>query len=85
MIHLSLSKVWPPDYIQSLFAMPLFNWDASSVRHAMSNHFWIYWAVTLPLTALVMAVVTVFAIFQARKNRVDVDKARQSADGKLVA
>ena len=65
--------------------MPLFNWNASSVHHVMSNHFWIYWAVTLPLTSLVMAVVTVFAILQARNNRADVDKARQSADSKLVA
>ena len=39
-----------------MFAMPLFNWQASENASILSDHFWIYWAVTVPLTIAVIAV-----------------------------
>ena len=38
---------------QSLFAMPMFDWNAP-VDKTMSDRFWIYWAVTIPLTVVVV-------------------------------
>lgn len=35
--------------------MPMFDWNASP-SEAVSGHFWVYWAVTLPLTLAVIGV-----------------------------
>ena len=42
------------DKSQSLFAMPLFDWDAEHGASVFSGRFWIYWVITVPLTILVM-------------------------------
>lgn len=34
----------------------MFNWQASGTEPVLSSRFWIYWAVTLPLTLLVLSV-----------------------------
>lgn len=39
---------------QSLFAMPLFDWQASSKGSIVGQYFWVYWAFAIPLTALVL-------------------------------
>ena len=36
--------------------MGMFNWQASGTDPVLSSRFWIYWAVTLPLTLLVLSV-----------------------------
>lgn len=36
--------------------MSMFNWQASGTEPVLSSRFWIYWAVTLPLTLLVLLV-----------------------------
>ena len=36
--------------------MSMFNWQASGTDRVLSSRFWIYWAVTLPLTLLVFSV-----------------------------
>ena len=41
---------------QSFFSMSVFNWQASGTDPVLSSRFWIYWAVTLPLTLLVFSV-----------------------------
>ena len=41
---------------QSFFSMSMFNWQASGNDPVLSSRFWIYWAVTLPLTLLVLSV-----------------------------
>jgi hypothetical protein len=40
----------PATFVSSLFAMPLFNWDAQGNSQVIKHRFWIYWAVTAPLT-----------------------------------
>lgn len=40
---------------QSLFAMPMFEWPHTPGQ-TVSGHFWVYWAVTLPLTLVVVGV-----------------------------
>ena len=39
--------------LKSFFAMPLLDWQAPRDGPVVSHRFWIYWAVTLPLTAVV--------------------------------
>jgi Mg2+ and Co2+ transporter CorA len=39
----------PGTFVASLFAMPLFDWTSTNV---FRSGFWIYWAITVPLTAL---------------------------------
>lgn len=36
--------------------MSMFNWQASANDPVLSSRFWVYWAVTVPLTLLVLAV-----------------------------
>lgn len=45
----------PGTFVASLFAMPMFDWNAPP-NHSLSNRFWIYWAVTIPLTVVVIGV-----------------------------
>ncbi|KAH7357139.1 hypothetical protein BKA65DRAFT_221606 [Rhexocercosporidium sp. MPI-PUGE-AT-0058] len=46
----------PGAYIATLFSMNMFNWHAAAGEHILSNNFWVYWAVTLPITALVLLI-----------------------------
>jgi len=40
--------------LQAIFAMPVFEWDVNGAP-VMKNGFRYYWAVTMPLTLLVLA------------------------------
>lgn len=64
---------------QSFFAMPLLDWNAFSMTDVMTRHFWLYWAVAIPLTVFVMAIVGVYGFVQARENRKAADNARKMA------
>jgi heme/copper-type cytochrome/quinol oxidase subunit 2 len=55
--------------------MPLFNWGAPAMGKVMTGHFWIYWAITIPLTILVIGIVSLFAINENRKAKNDIDNA----------
>ncbi|KAI0470024.1 hypothetical protein GGR56DRAFT_154543 [Xylariaceae sp. FL0804] len=43
----------PGTFIAALFAIPSLNWNSSNV---VTGHFWVYWAFTLPATALIFLV-----------------------------
>jgi hypothetical protein len=43
----------PATFFAALFAVPTLRWDEESI---VSDRFWIYWAFTLPTTALVFIV-----------------------------
>lgn len=45
----------PGTFVASLFAMPMFDWNAPTNDY-VSSRFWIYWAVTVPLTFAVLAI-----------------------------
>ena len=45
----------PGTFVSSLFAMPMFDWNAAP-EHSIDRNFWIYWAVTIPLTCIVVVV-----------------------------
>lgn len=40
----------PGTFISSLFSMSMFDWNAG--KQVISDRFWIYWVVTMPLTLL---------------------------------
>ncbi|PMD55753.1 uncharacterized protein K444DRAFT_482302, partial [Hyaloscypha bicolor E] len=44
----------PGTFFASLSAMPLFDWEASTTLHIMKSRSWIYWAVAIPSTILVL-------------------------------
>jgi hypothetical protein len=54
-IALLTMVILPGTFISTLFAIPLFNWDAESWRDVPKSRFWFYWALTLPLTILTVA------------------------------
>lgn len=41
---------------QSFFAIPLFDWQASSQRGIVGQYFWTYWAFAIPLAVLVLSI-----------------------------
>jgi len=59
----------PGTFISSFFAMPLFDWDAESSRGIVTPHFWVYWAVTIPLTLLTMVIIALWIQVQERKRK----------------
>lgn len=60
----------PGTFVASFFAMPLFEWNAV-------GHFWVYWAVTVPLTFLTLVVWVLWTRRQARVHRVLERRARE--------
>jgi hypothetical protein len=46
----------PGTFVASFFSMPILSWDAGVNGLVVRRPFWIYWAVTVPLTALVLGV-----------------------------
>ncbi|KAL7820183.1 hypothetical protein V8C44DRAFT_346877 [Trichoderma aethiopicum] len=56
----------PGTFIATFFAMPLFDWSAPTLSRVTNRHFWVYWAVTGPLTLTTMAGVMVWALWHNR-------------------
>ena len=67
----------PGTFIAALFAMPLFQWDAVGDNKVVSNRFWIYWAVTVPLTFLTLLFWVLWTKRQARMHRSSDKRARE--------
>ena len=64
--------------------MPMFNWQADSGTAVVSPRFWVYWAITAPLTILVVLVWFIWIAFKdARHKREDLEMAQGfEVDGK---
>jgi hypothetical protein len=62
--------------------MPLFNWGAPTTSEIVGNHFWIYWAVTGPLTIMTMTIVGYWILSRTQKNMND--KSSHSEEDSLV-
>jgi cell division protein FtsB len=46
----------PGTFVSSFFSISIFDWQAPAGSSVLSPRFWIYWAVTLPLTLVVFAI-----------------------------
>ena len=60
----------PGTYVAALFAMPLFQWNAETGIGLVSKHFWIYWATTVPLTILTVAIWIVWTKVMGNRHNV---------------
>ena len=63
--------------LKSFFAMPLLDWQAPSDASIISHRFWIYWAVTVPLTATVLLLWSTWYLLQGgqrAKSRTSLEK-----------
>jgi cytochrome c oxidase assembly factor CtaG len=60
-------------------AMPLFDWGAGAWGSIVSDRFWIYWAVTVPLTMIIGIIVTRWILMGNRR-----DKDREIAERFVV-
>ena len=62
--------------MQSIFSMPVLNWDAKS-RDIATEHFWVYWAITIPLTFVVMSFSLLWMVRDQLKERLKVKKEQR--------
>ena len=67
----------PGASVAALFSMPLFEWDAIDVGMVVSKRFWVYWAVTVPLTFLTLLFWVLWTKRQARLHKVSAKQAKE--------
>ena len=70
---------FPGVYLASVFSMDFFNFQSEGL--SISNWFWIYWVVTLPTTAIIVALWYAWERRrEARYDREDTDLEKGSED-----
>jgi hypothetical protein len=75
---------FPGAYLASVFSMTFFNFQNSS-GPSVSESFWIYWAVTIPITMIIVGVWYVWEKKrEARYNKEDMDLERGSENMEKV-
>ena len=67
----------PGAFMSALFAVPVFQWDAPKGESVVSKRFWVYWAVTIPVTLLVIIPWAVWTRQRASDNRRRLREARE--------
>ncbi|KAK6351433.1 hypothetical protein TWF718_004593 [Orbilia javanica] len=70
----------PGTFVSALFAMPVLNWEAKSYSEVMTDKFWVYWAVTLPMTLLVVLAWVAWTKRQSWLNRRDHEEGMKTYD-----
>lgn len=53
----------PGTFLSSLFAIPVFDWDALHGNQVVNPRLWVYWAFTIPITILVVALYLIWENF----------------------
>jgi len=67
----------PATFFAALFAMPLFDWDATTV---IKDRFWVYLALALPATTIIPAVWFVVSCLQHQsRERLEKEERRRVA------
>jgi Mg2+ and Co2+ transporter CorA len=56
----------PPTFVASAFAMPLFDWNAATIETILSQRFWMFWAVSAPLTVIICMI---WGLWYQRKQK----------------
>jgi hypothetical protein len=74
----------PGTFIASLFAMPLLDWQAEAGQPVISHRFWIYWAVTIPLTLLVVILWIGWLLWSLRQQSKENARVREHT-GRILA
>lgn len=88
----------PGTFVASFFAMPLLDWNATHEDAVVTDRFWIYWAVTIPLTvAVILCWLTFFwrkdflkllhslnvSLVRQRRNRKDAEASHGTANSTI--
>ena len=74
---------FPGAYLASVFSMTFFNFQNSGP--SVSDQFWIYWAVTIPVTAIIVGIWYVWEKRrEAKYNKEDTDLEKGSEDMEKV-
>ena len=69
----------PSTFIAALFSMPLFQWDSKTIGNSyVSRQFWIYWAVSIPLTCVTLVVWFAWTRWRMRQHRKQNEMNRES-------
>jgi len=69
-----LQQVAPLNYLQALFSMSMFNWQARNGEPVYSSYLWVYFLITVPLTVLVVAVWFWWFRTQERTHKPDIEE-----------
>ena len=67
----------PGNFLAALFSAPLFDWDNAnedSIAVGMKAQFKLFWAITIPLTALAFAMYTGWSLYEKRQFDRALDK-----------
>lgn len=74
----------PGTFMASLFAMPFFDWNAATNSLLVSDMFWVYWAITVPLTLTTLAFWLLWTHRQTLIHREQDRKANEQFDNDLA-
>ena len=66
----------PGTFVAGIFAMPLFEWNAVG-DEIISKRFWVYWAVSIPLTCLTLFIWLLWTKRQAIMHRISEKRAKE--------
>ncbi|KAL2810541.1 hypothetical protein BJX63DRAFT_423005 [Aspergillus granulosus] len=62
----------------TFISMPFFNWETDKPGNVTGPHFWVFWAVTVPLTVVIMIGVVMWAMWHQRHIKATEMKERQN-------
>lgn len=69
---------FPGAYLASVFSMTFFNWQSNNGQY-VSEKFWMYWAITIPVTIVIVAIWFVWERWrEAKYDKEDEDLERGS-------
>ena len=60
--------------------MPYFEFSAADSTLSIKPQFWIYWALTIPLTMAVLTIYLAYLLWIQNRHRVEDDAARKDLD-----
>ncbi|OAG00869.1 uncharacterized protein CC84DRAFT_1221430 [Paraphaeosphaeria sporulosa] len=69
----------PPTYTATLFSTQFFDLNSKTADNMTSSRFWLYWAVTVPLTMITTACARVFYYLRDKRMREKLCLARQDS------
>ena len=67
----------PGTFIATIFEIPVFNWEAETNTTIVSHRFWMYWAVTIPLTLLTILPWVMWTRRSNASHRAQLSRTRQ--------
>ncbi|RMX71706.1 hypothetical protein D0869_15361 [Hortaea werneckii] len=59
----------PGTFISALFSMSMFDWRAPDGQPIVSDHFWVYWALTIPITLTILLALLYWWCFEEACHR----------------